>query len=144
MKVITKYVANDNVEFLNELDCIRHEHNILAVEKIMSQLPEKPDSCDFSNGHGYIQHNEIDLLNVRNEFLEFLNKNKPGTNKKDFNYYFLMMGSINSVLKYKSIGNHVYRFQCIDGQFREWGQPYYAMDGNTPTDGDFVQLNEVK
>ena len=149
MKVITKYVSNDNIEFLNENDCVEHERNMEIVEYIMMKLPLIPDSCNFSNGHGYIQHNESDLLNVRNEFLEFFKRYSDHkwiqqTIDGGFESHSSWAGRIIGECGYHSISKHWYRFGCIDSQFREWGQPYYAMDGNTPTGGDFVQLNEVK
>lgn len=147
MKTITKYIANDNVEFLNENNCINHERNIEIADYIMTKLPSKPDTCDFSNGHGYIQHNATTLLQVRNEFLEFFKRYSDheliqNTIDKGFESHSSWAGRVIDDYGYHSISKHWYRFRCIDSDLREWGQPYYCYSENTPSGDDFVQLNK--
>lgn len=62
MKRIDKWVARDGSEFKTEEDALRRELLLNRIEAIESFLPEKDESIDFANGHGYIQHTRnIDL-----------------------------------------------------------------------------------
>jgi hypothetical protein len=131
MKTITKYIADDGMEFINATDCAEHEHNLGLALGIMSLLPKRPESCDFSNGNGYIQHDKDRLLSVRNDFLEFCKRYSDHkwiqeTIDKGFDAHPSWAGRILSECLPRSIYKHWHRLSCIDNQFREWGQPYYA------------------
>ena len=69
MKTITKYRAYDGREFMVKKHCELYEKHELEVERIMLQLPERPDSHVFLSGDGYIQHDGDILLKVRQELL---------------------------------------------------------------------------
>ena len=143
MKVITKYKAYDGVEFTDEKLCHEHERNCDTASNIMVSLPENPDSCDFSNGSGYLQHEAGLLLSVRNEFLEFTKRYTDHkwiqeTIDKGFDAHASYESRILGEVLPNSIHKHWYRFSCIDSECREWGQPCYA---NNPQDGDNLRLN---
>ena len=134
METITKYKAFDGTEYLQESKCIEHESNCKIADSIISKLPAKPDSCDFSSGGGYIQHDYNMLLSVRNEFLEFC---KRYTDMKwiqetidgGFNVDPSWAGRIIGECAPNYISRMWYRFSCVDKKQKEWGQPYYANNG---------------
>lgn len=143
MQTITKYKADDGVEFLNASECELHEANCELAEAIMRTLPKKPDSCDFSNGGGYVQHDAETLLKARNRFLEFV---KRYTDHKwiqqsidgGMDIDCSWAGRIIGECAPSSIYKHWCRFGCVDKSFREWGQPYYALN---PEQGKQIRLN---
>ena len=143
MKVITKYQAFDGVEFLDSGKCEAHESNCTISDGIFSLLPATPDSCDFTNGGGYIQHVESDLLKVRNKFLEFVKRYSDHkwiqeTIDNGFDVHPSYAGRIIDECTPQSISKLWYRFMCIDSNFREWGQPYYATN---PEKAECKKLN---
>ena len=144
MKLITKYKAFDNSEFMDEGRCIEHESNCKQADLIISKLPEKPGSCDFSNGDGYIQHDYNTILNVRNKFLEFCKRYSDHkwiqeTIDKGFDVDPSWAGRIIGECAPSYISRMWYRFSCIDNNQREWGQPYYA---NNPDQAKPIRLNQ--
>lgn len=142
MEVITKFKANDGVEFVAESDCLAYEDACGDIDVIIGMLPEKPDTCEFSNGSGYIQHSMDNFMKARNAYLEYV---------KIYTDHKWIQQSIDQGLDAHPswvarisecfpdyIAKKWYRFQCVDNQLREWGQPYYA---NNPEDTTALQLN---
>lgn len=144
MEVITKYKADDGLEFTDEELCIIHECNCNYGKSIMKKLADRPDSCDFSNGGGYIHHDSLHILSVRNEFLEFC---KRYTDHKwiqetidgGFNVDPSWAGRMIGESAPNSIYKMWYRFSCIDKHGREWGHPYYVIN---PYKAKNVRLNK--
>lgn len=144
MKEITKYKAEDGLEFNDKVECVEHERSCIMVSIIMERLPNRPDDCSFTNGSGYIQHGS-NLLEVRNDFLRFVSKQYNITHKwveqtinKGFEVHPSYVGRLIGECCPNTISKHWYRFMCIDSKLREWGQPYYA---NNPHEADQVVLN---
>ena len=144
MEKIAKYKANDGSLFDSEEDCMAHENNCAAAARIMQAIPDKPKGCDFSNGSGFIQHSSGGLLLARTALLELI-KEKYTQHKwiqqsidKGWDAHSSYAGRIIDECCPNSISKHWYRFMCIDDQYREWGQPYYA---NNPLDAKQVCLN---
>ena len=142
MKTITKYKSYDDMEFLSKDKCLEHEENCKLADWLMKNLPERPDGCSFSNGEGYIQHDNLIIIRTKKKFLEFV---KRYTDHKwikqsidDCNLDPSWAYGIISECCPQSISKHWYRFMCIDNDFKEWGHPYYASHQNEVTD---KQLN---
>ena len=142
MRVVTKFKATDGVEFTTESDCLAYEDACGDIDTILGMLPEKPDTCDFSNGSGYIQHSMDNFMKARNAYLEYV---------KIYTDHKWIQQSIDQGLDAHPswvarisecfpgyIAKKWHRFQCVDNQLREWGQPYYA---NHPEDATALQLN---
>lgn len=133
MKTITKYQADDNVEFLTSKDCIEHEYRCAIAKSIMIGL--ESNSCFDMNDERYIQHDGVNLLKIRNYFLQlckkytdhdWIQKTIDAGLECDPSWAGRIMGEVLP----NSIYAHWHRFSCIDKQFREWQQPYYVE--NTP------------
>lgn len=135
MEAITKYKAFDGLEFNDADACAEHEANCKEADQIMSQLPAHPDTCAFSNGGGYLQHDKDLLLKVRNQFCEFAKRYTDHkwiqqTIDKGFEAHASWVDRLIGETAPRSISKHWYRFMCIDSEFREWGQPYFTKNPN--------------
>ena len=136
MEVIIKYKSIDGREFASETDCIKHELIIKEVDEIMSVLPHRPDSIDFTNGDGYIQHDKDKLKKVKINLLTFAKKHinhewiqKTIDDENSHPSFVARLFEDYSVLPLQKAWD---RFYCVDSEFREWGQPYFAIN---PTEG---------
>ena len=140
MKQITKYLADDGSEHNDACDCLDHESNCKKATAIISQLPERPEGCEYTNGSGYIQHDKVIFQQVKKEFLEFC---KKYTNHEwiqqsidDPNIDPSWPGRILGECLPNSIHRLWHRFSCTDTLDREWGQPYYV--NNYPSDAKLL------
>ncbi len=143
MRQVTKYKANDGSEFTDAAECIKHERNCADADEIMSKLPTKPNTCDFSNGGGYLQHDKDTFLVVRNKFCEFAKRYTDhkwiqDTIDNGMDAHPSWVGRMIDECAPRSISKLWYRFMCVDSEFREWGQPYYA---DNPDKADQTCLN---
>jgi len=143
MEIITKYKAFDGVEFLSAPDCEEHEQNCHIANEIMKALPSRPNSCEFLNGEGYIQHDEILLLKVRSRLLEFVKRYAEHdwiqqSIDRGFDVDESWAGRIIGECCPDTVYKYWYRFTCIDSSFKEWGQPYYSTH---PDEGEQNKLN---
>ena len=142
METITKYKADDGVEFFDKLDCIRHEEECVTAESIMSVLQPRQNDSDFDSD-GYIQHDEATLLSVRNEYLEYCKRYTDHRWIQDtINGGFGIDTSyvariLDESVAPRSVSRLWWRFGCIDKQFREWQQPYYVK--NTPENAKLIK-----
>jgi hypothetical protein len=140
MKTITKFQADDGCEFKTSDECQAHESLCAAVVKIMSKLTAEPkdDHCNFSNGRGYIQHDPLTFLDVRNALLElgaaqfsedsnlrvWFEQCKDG---KRHVYWISRLLDDNGQLVILRAWN---RIMNTDDSFREWGQMYFVLNPN--------------
>lgn len=142
MKIISKFAAKDGVEFATECECLGYEDACSDIDQIISMLPEKPNTCEFSNGGGYIQHEMESFMKTRNAYLEYV---KVYTDHKWIQQSIDMgidahpswIARISECFP-DYIAKKWYRFQCVDDQFREWGQPFYA---DNPSDAEQKRIN---
>ena len=142
MKTIKKFVAIDGVEFLDKDKCLEYEKLIGEIRQIMSSLPDKPDTCDFSNGSGYIKHDKESLERVK---ISLLNICKIHTDHKwiqqtidDDTVHLSFAGRLIEEIGIRPLSNAWGRLMCIDNESREWGQSYYA---SHPDEAIQKQLN---
>jgi hypothetical protein len=133
MKVITKYISDDDLEFTSEDACISYEALCKEVAETMSKLAERPNlsGCGFENGDGYIQHNpdsawaaKVAILKIANGIYPHKWFDQSMDNKSADPSW---AGRIIDEFSEKCVRQAWYRFQCMDKQFREYGQPYYAL-----------------
>jgi hypothetical protein len=137
MKTIQMYEANDGSvhdtpEAANRIDVI-HDQCKYILDNLLPQIPE---GCSFANGSGYLQCDSKKIERAKNELLRMAN------------VYFKPQGSFTTfnglVGRYISDGgpklmNEVYNYlNCIDDQYRMWGQPYFRFH---PDQAKMVRLN---
>lgn len=142
MESIIQYKAKDGRIFNNEENCLTYEQQLDKIEKIMSGLFDRPDSCDFINGGGYIQQEKnnvdkaiIDLVKASGVCDHIANSLE--FNKNPFTY---RNGIIGRYLDDNDsfICKHWLRFRCMDDNYREYGQPYFA---SNPSQAKQINLN---
>ena len=141
MELIIKFKAKDGVEFSNESDCLAYEDQCGDIDAIIAILPEKPDTCDFSNGGGYVQHSMENFMKARNAYLEYVkiytdHDYIQQTIDKGLDVHPSWVARISEFFP-GYVAKKWHRFQCVDDQLREWGQPYYA---NNPEDAEQKRL----
>lgn len=145
MKKITKYVADDGSEFNSLDECEKYELHCKHVSDVMKGLGETPElpGCGFSNGDGYLQHEEKTFMDVRTKLLEIAkqftdHKWIQQTIDKGLDAHPSYAGRIIDECTTSPLRRAWYRIMCVDTKFREWGQPYYA---NYPEQAKNVRLN---
>ena len=145
MTPFIKYLADDGSEHRTADAAIAHERLCANVAEIMALLPALPDDprCKFANGNGYIQHDAQNVQRVRNALLGLANQLKPHDwlqkSMADPAIHASWAGRLLDEEYPRPLSRAWYRFHCIDSEWREWGQPYYA--NNTPTDAK--QLHQI-
>ena len=124
MKVITKYVANNGIEFTTEKECVEQDALIIQVENIMSDinpLPKKDDGCRFGNGYYFIQQDLKRVSEVKRKILTlikvYVNHHwiEDTLNKENIHPSYIM-----------PLSNAWCRISNIDKLGREWGQGYFV------------------
>lgn len=140
MKKIEKWVARDGSEFLEEGGALGREYLLDKLDKIDSLLPAHPDTTDFSNGHGYIQHKARNIEKAKNMLYELACDEWPVLSEYHLESYgFLCHLSDNSRM-YPF--NHLYSrlVYCMDTNlWREYGQGYFT---NHPNEVEQICLND--
>lgn len=129
MKHKTIFIADDDTRFDNEADCMRYEAMCIEVGLIAEKLGVKPDSTDFANGGGYLQHANPKLVKI--ELAKYLYAKDPNFKaaKQIIDGEDVHMSWIAHYMdgRYKCVGNLIGRLMCINyTSNREYGQPYYA------------------
>ena len=142
MKTINKFRADDGAEFATEAACMAHEALCAEITEIMATLPNRPDDkgCEFSNGHGYLQHNADTFWRARDALLRVANRLSPhkwfDQSLADRSVHSSWAGRIIGELE-KPLWQAWRRIECVDENLREWGQPYYAAN---PRQGEQIEL----
>lgn len=137
---ITRYVADDKSEFDNRAAADKYCEQADLVARLMSELLPKPEGCDFSNGHGYIQHDAELLKAVWNGLLDyaaqFLMPHAWLAESQDLAADASWVGRLIGEWGHKALGDAWYRMQCIDRRTaKEYGQPYFALHPNEAKGG---------
>jgi hypothetical protein len=147
MKTITKFQAYNGTEFIDQTACLVYEVNCRRADDIISILPPKPNlpGCGFENGDGYLQHDREVFLKVRRLLLEqalveFPDDKHLEQSLAEDDVHPSWAARIIGECCTKQLDRAWYRIYCTDKEFREWGQPYYALN---PTEGKQVCLNET-
>jgi hypothetical protein len=145
MKAVTKYIADDGLEFSEERACVSYEALCLEVAEIMGRLAPRPNlpSCSFENGAGYIQHDPKVAREAKVAILKIANGIFPhkwfDQSIEDATVDSSWAGRLISEFSQKCVYKAWDRFQCMDKQFREFGQPYFALHPEQAQDVCFNQ-----
>lgn len=136
------YKANDGKIFNHKNDCEKYEFKMNQIEKIMQNLPQEPDSCNFRNGGGYLQHDPEIVKKAMIEILKLSEIDFKEDKEKIFENPFSYRQSYY-IGRVMTDGNNICwsawcRFLSMDNKYREWGQPYFALN---PDKGEQIRLN---
>lgn len=136
MKAIQKFVADDGTEFLTEHDARKHEELCQEVWSLMQRLRPVPESCDFSNGAGFVQQVPADVLSVQAGLARIAKRyfKRDDVYDRHFDYTInalkptghTFVGRLIDDGCPRPVSRAWHRIMCISEDFREWGQPYYA------------------
>jgi len=139
METITKFKAIDGKEFTSEIECLKYELLIKRVDEIMALLPQTPkdDGCNFSNGGGYVKHEKTTLRNAQIQLLEickeYIDHKWIQQTIDDETVHLSYVGRVLGDYGIRPLENAWYRFSCVDKQYHEWGQPYFATNPDKGT-----------
>jgi hypothetical protein len=145
MKQIIKWQADDGREFQEETECKAYESLCGEVASIMATFPAHPknDGCRFANGHGFIQLSEVVVKEVRNKLLDLISgeiNHRWVEESRDMSVHPSYVARLVGETGLRPLYNAWNRITCVDDQWREWGQPYYA---SHPDQGDQLMLASV-
>jgi hypothetical protein len=141
MKKVTMYEANDGTRFDREARCEQYEELCDKVEQAMLILPRYGiDSCNFANGEGYIQHTKSTYSKARNAVLELAKtvSNYDGLQQCIDNHELHLSYPrryLDGGAMHNPIQKALARLLCIDKNYREYGQPYFANNPHEATGG---------
>lgn len=142
MKAVTKYQSDDGKIFDTEKEAIARDSKALSIKdayKLLKPIP-KNDGCDFANGKGFIQQDPLKVQEFKRQILLLgaIHHEKMAEWAKDpiSVHPQSIVGRILSDcddLLYRAWS----RVMCIDDKWREWGQPYFAIN---PDKGEQVEV----
>lgn len=147
MKEITIYKCSDGARFDDKESAIKYERLIDDVKESMSDLWYFVGrNVDFENGYGYIQHSNIHVISARTNILRLLGKNCPELKEiadraiMDPGYHVsIILRMADGYRNLSPIKRAIGRLNCIDANYREFGQSYFA---EHPNDAKLVRLNK--
>lgn len=133
MKEVVRYQSDDGKIFDTAEAAIKQDAKAVSIKgayKLLRPTP-KNDGCDFTNGGGYVQQDalkvqefkrQIMLLGARHhEKMAEWAKNPIEVHPQS------IVGRILSDCD-SDLYDAWHRVMCMDDKFREWGQPYYAIN----------------
>lgn len=149
MKKITKYQANDGSEWKTKEDAEKRDILIVEVEAAMSPLQPNPGTIEFANGHGFVRQDVVAVANVRKNLYAiarrdgvlkwWIDQQKAQHGQTDEGLMAVHPSWFSRMLDgaHRPLDRAYSRLCCIDDQYREWGQPYFA---SHPDKGEQVPL----
>ena len=145
MEPITQYQAKDGRVFKTEEKCLKYEGLCNNISEIMATLPSKPedDNCSFSNGKGFIQHEEQSFLHARKRLLLLaMQYSDHPSLQKAIDVGILEGPSFADRIIDDGCPQVLYyawsRIMNTTQDFREFGQCYYRLN---PHKAELIQLN---
>lgn len=137
MKVISKYVATNGVEFATEKECLDQDALIIQVESIMKGIAPLPkdETSKFANGYYFVQQDLNCVSEVKRQILTlikvYINHKWVEDTIKNANahpsYVARLVGEYNNL---NPLERAWYRISNIDKLGREWGQGYFVEHPN--------------
>ena len=119
-------MSEDGIEFTSQEECARYESFFEKSKKVESLLLPHPDYNDGTS----VQQKKENVLEYRNAIADMCNMyGFPGEHTEAFrvkNSFLLRILSDSSGPYANRLNNLAWRCQCIDKNFQEWGQPYFA------------------
>jgi hypothetical protein len=142
MEQVKMYKTNDGRLFATEQEAVEHEAKLKSVKelyKLLKPIPEN-DGCRFANGHGFVQQDPIAVQEFKRKVMlmgaahheKMVEWAKNPIDVHPQSIVGRILSDCDSVL-YKAWS----RVMCMDDKYREWGQPYYALN---PDEGEQVEV----
>lgn len=131
MTTQTLYIADDGAEFRDAVECQKYEGTCVLTAEAMKALKPIPDSCAFANGElGYVQQTKEGFLSARKGVLEIAKRHVTHDwidqcIASEFKHLSWPHRIISEYSELKCLNHALNRLQCIDDQFREWGQQFF-------------------
>jgi len=132
MKAITKYRAEDGSEWTTATEAGARDRLCGEVADAMGPLIARPTDCDYGNGDGFVQQDRTVALAAKQRLLDLAARiSSYGVFKLPAEQVH-PMGVAGRILDDMGgpISRAWWRFQCMDAEWREWGQPYFAIHGS--------------
>lgn len=128
---VTRYTTADGRQFTSREAAEQYAAQAEHIQAVMSLLPPAPDSTNYANGDGYIQHRELDVRQVWNTLLrlagEYLGEHKWYTQSLDFGADSSWAGRLIGESDHKALWKAWFRMTCLNrNTMREYGQPFFA------------------
>ena len=145
MEKVIRYKANDGSEWDSAGPCEARDEMIREVDDAMKLLKPTPDECNWK---GYVQQCRFSVARCKADLYEVAKqegvlkwwidsqKNDHGKNDVQLinevhpSWFGRMLDGGHAPLS-----DAYHRLCCIDSEFREWNQPYFA---NNPQDAEMV------
>jgi len=130
MREIKMYQSEDGEIFKTVKECGEHEFKIHAVRVIMGELNDRPNTEEFAEGYGCVQQSSdvVKKAITRIAQLSIVELNDD--------FYLYPTKALNTMIgraiceSDKYLAKAWYRFQCMDDDYKEWGQPFFAEKRN--------------
>lgn len=135
MKSLTVYIVNDGLQFDTECQALAHDAMIEKVKQAMLPLGKTPRKVE--DGKGWVQHSKESYRTVHHDLIKLAIPLFKGCdnafvaaakNNPDSIHPLGVAGRIISECD-SPIDDGWRRLGCIDSQYREHQQPYFAING---------------
>lgn len=138
MKIIQKYAANDGTEFPSAEACLAHENLCAAVLREVEKLPPARKDNAFLNGEGFIQHERGAFLAFQRFLIDqlalvwsgFPPRHLDWAREHKFPIGMTIIGRYMADCAPAPVSVAWHRVMCADNNFREYGQPFFAIRAN--------------
>lgn len=133
MKQITKFKADDGTEFDDRDACAEYEQNAMRIQRIMARLP-----VTDIRGEGFVQLDRDAVLGVQRDLVLMFEGMYPGMKDQHTEYArnatvpagMTLIGRYIDDCSIGPLRQAWGRLMRIDKQFREYEQPYFAIQAD--------------
>lgn len=144
MYTVTRYVANDGSEWRFEAQCLARDALIVKVADAMAELKSTPTD---NNWEGYVQQDPDAIIRCRDKLFEIANTDdvlKSWIDRQCTTHGKTVRELAREVHPswfgrlldggHEPLAKAYARLCAIDADYREWNQPYYALNPGTGAD----------
>lgn len=143
MKEITKYEAPDGSQWATVEDCSAREKMVAEVDAAMANLKPKPKD---PNWDGYVQQSRqavgdclkalYRIANKKGVLKWWIDSQKKDHGKTDFDFLDCHPSWFERMLDgdHEPLSRAYGRMSAINEEYKEWNQPYFAMNAGTGED----------
>lgn len=140
---VTRFQAADGAEFQTEDDCLAYEVLCAELAGLELLLEPRPEIPGYTNGYGYVQHDRASVFSFQLGLVRILSRAyakelaAAGNGlQQHFDYATACVAPAGRTFLARLVDDAGpgalrrawHRLACIDAKYREWGQPYYAIE----------------